>query len=263
DLIDAAIAQELGRMAELLAEAVRQGKEAALLLRESSLYMRDLLLYSAVGETAGLTMVAEQNRGRLKAQAQKLRRGDLLKALQLMMDSGEKIRFNESQRFLMEYCFFELAHLLNPAAPAEAAVSASGRERGAQPEQAERTADVASIAPAPREKLSKKDAREAVWQQLLALVKKKRLPTHALLSPAKLIGSKGDVIVIAYKQSYRMHRERMELEENLTPLKETLQEMFKKNMEVEFILLNEEENNNLLVKEAIEQFGEDVVNIKD
>ena len=254
DLVDAAIAQDLGLISQLLDEAMRQGKEALLLMRESALYLRDLMLYAELGDTATLAMVGDQGRERLKQQSQQLAGSVILSGLRQLLEGGEKMRFNESQRFLMEYHFFELARIFNQN---QTEVSKSGA-RASKP-----AIETEAVPTEGRAKPDRNEAREAIWKQILALVRERRVPTHALLSPARLLGSKGDRIFIAYKNIYKFHKERMEEEENRQLLQAVLHEIFKRDMDVEFVFINEEQSNDLLVKEAIEHFGEDIVNIKD
>lgn len=253
-LLNAVIAQDSGSMVEMIGTALNQGKEATQLARETALYLRDLLLLKMLGDKAELVMAGEQSREYLKEQAAKLDKNLILTALRMIMDTGEKLRYSESHRFLLELVFLEIAALI----------------KGAD-SQSETSAASARVAkPRPREKEAKPvnndqrdDVREALWNRLLAGVKEKKIPTHALLSQGKLLGTKGDVMIIGFRKGYKFHKERMEEKANREIVDAVIKEIFNREMEVQFIFLEDNQYNDIIVKKAIEYFGEDIVDIKD
>ena len=118
--------------------------------------------------------------------------------------------------------------------------------------------------PAPsKEKIGRNDARDILWNRILAGVKDKKIPTHALLSQGKLLGTKGDTMYIGYRKGYKFHKERMEEKANRDILDQVIKEVFNREMEVQFLFLDEQQVNDMVVKKAIEYFGEDIVHIKD
>lgn len=249
-LIDAVMEEDTAAIIDMLAMALEQGKEASQLVRETALYMRDLLLYKTIGEQAELLMAGQETKPYLKKQAQKTDRNALMKGLSIMMNSGDKLRFSEGQRFLLEVTFLELSTALR------------GQSRKVQAEQVAEAKPVASAMPR-EEKMGRNDAREILWNRILAGVKEKKIPTHALLSQGKLLGTKGDTMFIAYSKGYRFHKDRMEEKANREILQEVIKEIFNREMEIEFIFLDDNQYNDIIVKKAIEYFGEDIVQIKD
>lgn len=250
-LLNAVIEQDTGAIVEMIGTALNQGKEAAQLARETGLYLRDLLLFKTIGDNAELVMASEQSHEYLKAQAAKLDKTLILTALRMIMDTGEKLRYSESHRFLLELVFLEITSLV----------------RGTEP-RTETSARVAKTPP--REKEAKPanndqrdDAREVLWNRLLAGVKEKKIPTHALLSQGKLLGTKGDVMIIGFRKGYKFHKERMEEKANREIVDAVIKEIFNRELEVQFIFLEDNQYNDIIVKKAIEYFGEDIVDIKD
>jgi len=120
-----------------------------------------------------------------------------------------------------------------------------------------------STGPQESDKSDKNEAREILWNRLLTGVKEKKIPTHALLSQGRLLGTKGDVIYIGYRKGYKFHKERMEEKGNREIVDGVIQEIFNRKMEVQFIFLEDNQYNDIIVKKAIEYFGEDIVDIKE
>jgi len=246
-LIDAVLKADSGSIVTMLNEALNQGKEAPQLARETALYLRDLLLYKSVGEQAEMVMAGEQSKEFIKNQAQKMEATQILKALRMIMDTGEKLRFSEGQKFLLELVLLEVAALVAVKKPRPESHPSARKSTG----------------PQESDKSDKNEAREILWNRLLTGVKEKKIPTHALLSQGRLLGTKGDVIYIGYRKGYKFHKERMEEKGNREIVDVVIQEIFNRKMEVQFMFLEDNQYNDIIVKKAIEYFGEDIVDIKE
>jgi len=254
-LLDAVIEQDLAAIVDMLGTALNQGKEAGQLARETALYLRDLLLYKVVGEQAELVMAGEQSSAYLKKQSLKLDKNYILQALRMIMDTGEKLRFSESHKFLLEMAFLELAALFSkPETKIE-----TPRHTTAVPQ----TQPSKSGKPGRADQSDRNEAREVLWNRLLAGVREKKIPTHALLSQGKLLGTKGDTMFIGFRKGYKFHKERMEEKGNREILDAVIKGIFDREMEVQFIFLDDNQYNDIIVKKAIEYFGEDIIDIKD
>ncbi len=248
-LVDAVLAQDPASVVELINTALNQGKESGQLIRETSLYLRDLLLCKLVGDRAEFLLVAEANREQLSKQARQADKNKILQMLRITMDTGEKLRFSEGQRFLLEFAFLEMI-----------AIFAEVETKVTEPIISKKESPSSSSG---KEKIGRNDARDILWNRLLAGVKEKKIPTHALLSQGKLLGTKGDTMYIGYRKGYKFHKERMEEKANRDILDQVIKEVFNREMEVQFLFLDEQQVNDMVVKKAIEYFGEDIVQIKD
>ena len=252
-VIDNVLAHDTSAIIEQLNAALNQGKEAGQLAREAALYLRDVLMYKVAGDKAELVMASDNSYQLLRNQAQKLEQGQILQAIRMIMDTSEKLRFSEGQKFLLELVFLEIAATVGKSdsvltRPAQQ-VKVPASDHNTRMERTSRS--------------EKADAREVLWSRLLAGVKDKKVPTHALLSQGKLLGTKGDTMYIGFHKSYKFHKDRMEEKGNRDVLDSVIQELFARELDVEFIFLDDNKYNDIVVKKAIEFFGEDIVEIKD
>jgi DNA polymerase-3 subunit gamma/tau len=255
-LIDKVIAEDLISTVSMLNSALNQGKEAGQLAREMALYLRDLLLFKLAGEDAELVMASDQSSVFLKKQASKADKNQILQLLRIIMDTGEKLRFSESQRYMLEMALLEMAALFAPKEKRPEAVAESPKGAAPKPAAKSESNDI-------QDKTEKNDAREVLWNRLLAGVKEKKIPTHALLSQGKLLGIKGDTIYIGFRKGYRFHKERMEEKGNREIVDLVIKDIFKREIEIQFIFLEDSQYNDIIVKKAIEYFGEDIIEVKD
>jgi DNA polymerase-3 subunit gamma/tau len=243
-LINAVLTHEIAEVVGLLNQALVEGKEALQIVREASLYIRDLMFYLLLGEDVLMSYVSETGKKYLKQQKYLVSPSDLMKALKVLMDAGEKLKFSEGQKFLLEMSFMEITALFAPHEEA----------KKAPPERK------AAAAPEPKER---KDALEGTWNKILAGVKEVKIPTHALLCQGKLLGARGDSLYIGFKKGYKFHKERLEENPNREIVEGVVKEIFGKNLDIQFIFLDDNQYNDIIVKRAIEYFGEDIVEIKD
>jgi DNA polymerase-3 subunit gamma/tau len=168
-----------------------------------------------------------------------------MKALKILMDTAEKLKFSEGQKFLLEMSFMEIAALFSPREEVKKITPQKKAE--------------ASV-PEPKER---KDALEGTWNKILAGVKEIKIPTHALLCQGKLLGARGDALYIGFKKGYKFHKERLEEKPNRDIVEGVVKEIFGKSLDIQFIFLDDNQYNDIIVKKAIEYFGEDIVEIKD
>lgn len=258
DLADALLKKDIPGIIASLDLAMSQGKEAQHLVREAAFYMRDLLLYSVMGDKAQLMVVQKAALPQLQRQSREADRDMILLALKIMMETAEKLRFSEGNRFLLEMAFLELADLFAgnnsstiKAAPQPSAAREKKAPAAANPQPGKSKAAVA------------KGEADPNWNRILAGVKEKRVPTYALLAQGSLLGIKDDTMYIGYKKGFSFHKEKMQEKANREILEAVLHDLYQKTIEMEFILLEDEQYNDIVVKKAIEFFGPDMVQIKD
>ncbi len=244
-LMDAVFSQDAALIIELIGQAISQGKEAPQLARETALYLRDLLLYTIMGKDTDFRVASNDSLVFLEKQKNKAEKEQIMEALRKIMDVTDKLRFSEGQRFLLEIAFLELSEIFS-----------SERKEP----QKRKTSTKKPVNP---EKAEKDDARNILWGKILAGVKEKKIPTHALLAQGKLLGVKDDILYIGFKKNYKFHKEKMEEKPNREIMENVIRELFQREMESQFIFVDDEQYNDIIVKKAIEYFGEDIVEIKD
>ncbi|MGI6422128.1 MAG: DNA polymerase III subunit gamma/tau [Syntrophomonadaceae bacterium] len=248
ELIDALLANDAGKVIRLVNTALEQGKETGQIARECVVYLRELLLYLVLGEKAQEISSYQIPREILKDQKEKAQAGNLLQALRKMMDTADRLRFSEGNRFQLELGFLEIAQILSQVEKSVPSL--------------EQTAAKPELAPAGKN--SKKiEARDGLWKKILFKVKEKRIPTHALLSQGSLLGIREGILFIGYKKKYKFHKERMEEPANREILQMAIQEILGQDLQITFIFMEDEQYNDIVVKKAIEIFGEEIIELKD
>ncbi|NMA62607.1 MAG: DNA polymerase III subunit gamma/tau [Syntrophomonadaceae bacterium] len=251
ELFDHIFRGEVGAVLQYVARVFDEGKEARQFTAEANLYLRDLLVIKTGDEGIELGLATEDTRPMLIRQAGEIGLPALLAAMKKMMELTTELRFTESQRLLVETTFLELLQLFAPR-------DLSGSHKG------EAAAGHRPTAGPPAGLRAQQAAGEQLpWDQVLEKVKAIKVTTHALLAPSRLLGVKDNLVLVGYKKGYQFHRERMSEKDNQKILLQVLEEMLQRSVEVEFVLLGENPENDPVVKKAMEMFGADLVEIKD
>ena len=105
------------------------------------------------------------------------------------------------------------------------------------------------------------------WENVLEAVRKIRASTHGLLREGEPVSFSNNKLEIGFKDGYGFHKEAISRDENKELVEKTISNYFNKNISINFIMMDnfiEEESNtdNDGVKEVIDFFGEDIVEIK-
>jgi DNA polymerase-3 subunit gamma/tau len=245
-LMDAVFDQNVATIVEMLGTALNEGKEAQQIVGEAGWYLRDLLLYSILGDRIDFSIIGENSRPFLDKQRDTTDKDKIISALKILMDKVEKLRFSEGNRFMLEMAFIEIMTVF------------ADQEEKKQKRSVKKTKAAEN-----RVKTDRIEARDILWGKILAGVKEKKIPTHALLSQGKLIGVKEDILYIGFKKGYKFHKERMEEKENREIAEEIVKDILAKDIKIQFIFLDDEKYNSIIVKKAIEYFGEESIDIKD
>ena len=87
-LIDAAWKGDTGQVLSMLAAALQQGKEAQQIARETTLYLRDLLLYHTTGQATDLAAATEVSLAALQEQ-KKVGTPRILQSLRILADTAD------------------------------------------------------------------------------------------------------------------------------------------------------------------------------
>ncbi|MGI6488287.1 MAG: DNA polymerase III subunit gamma/tau [Syntrophothermaceae bacterium] len=253
ELFDHIFRGEVGAVLQYVARVFDEGKEARQFTAEANLYLRDLLVIKTGDEGIELGLATEDTRPMLIRQAGEIQLSVLLAAMKKMMELTTELRFTESQRLLVETTFLELLQLFAPRG-----LSGSEMDKG------EAAAGHRPAAGPPVGLRAQQAAGEQLpWDQVLEKVKAIKVTTHALLAPSRLLGVKDNLVLVGYKKGYQFHRERISEKDNQKILLQVLEEMLQRPVEVEFVLLGENPENDPVVKKAMEMFGADLVEIKD
>lgn len=110
---------------------------------------------------------------------------------------------------------------------------------------------------------------KASWDQILEIVKKNKITTHAFLIMGEPQDLKGNILEIIFAKNYKFHKDKIAQPDNKELVQKAIKEVTGREIQIKCLLegnnsSNEEKNEgNSAVKKALELFGEEIVEIKE
>lgn len=290
-LVDRMQNDDLAGLVELLDQTLAGGRDGGQLLKDLSLYLRDMLVHRLSGGLGSCLLVSPQGQADLARQAGISSSEGLLQAVRVLMEAVEKLKFSEERRFYIELSLFAVSRALTdqdgpasqeapkarPLAPRAAATgrastagtsnppSASGDSiDSAAParEHAAASAPAASAPPAFPDR-SGDEFDPLVWNRILGRVKELKVTTFALLKEGQCLGFRDEAFYVAFRKGFKFHRDKMAEKGNQEIAAQAIRQELGREARLELVYLDEQQYNDIIVQKAIELFGEDIVTVKD
>lgn len=104
------------------------------------------------------------------------------------------------------------------------------------------------------------------WTNILEAVKSYRASTHGLLREGRPVSFSNNKLEIGFEDGYGFHKTAISDEKNKSLVEKIICEYFNKNITIDFIMVDEfqeEDTEEDSIQEAIDFFGEDIVEIKE
>lgn len=107
------------------------------------------------------------------------------------------------------------------------------------------------------------------WAEVLKVIKKERISIHALIMEGKPVDIKGNTLIISFDEGFGFHRDAIDKNQNKEYVQGVINNFFKSNLEIKFIMDNEvselqsnEKKNSEVVDKVKGVFGEDLVEVQ-
>lgn len=94
-----------------------------------------------------------------------------------------------------------------------------------------------------------KSEQEDLWEDVLDLIKKKKISTHALLLDGKFEGFISNCLCISYDDGYGFHLIAVEKQENRKIVEEAVAEIYKTQIRVKYVTKSEIKSNDLSIED--------------
>jgi DNA polymerase-3 subunit gamma/tau len=276
--------------------AMRDGRDAAVLARDLSGHMRQLMILMAIGPDDGarLLEISPEEAARLLAQGQAMGAERATRALSILSRVEPEMRWAAHPRALLEVALSricrpeeetDLASLMQrvealeqklargivaqPSAPVtvSAAEASPALVQTAPP--STRQSKPQSVQPPKPQAAQRQQTDAALWKDVLAIIRKKRISMFSQLRKARFIGLIGDTAKFSFAPEDKVFFDMMQLEPQMVTLREAFAEAAGREVSVA-VLLGGGEPEPLpqappaqedWVKDAISLFGRDKVDI--
>jgi DNA polymerase III subunit gamma/tau len=257
-LCDLVVDRDTAGALTFVEELAEQGQDLGRLVTDLLEHLRHLLLVQHMGEVPESLPVTEETRERLRAQANQLGEGVVLRLCDLLAVAVDDMRQGGDPRLPLELA---LVKVTRPAADLSRESLAYRVEllehRPASPLVEEASAPEPSE-PLPEPPSVDLEALQEAWQRsVLPAVTERSIPTGTMLAEARPVELAGDELVLEFPPSASFHRQLAEEPKNATLLRDALYEVTGRRLAVSFAVGEDTQ----AAEEEIAQTEEDFVSL--
>ncbi|MBX3046942.1 MAG: DNA polymerase III subunit gamma/tau [Anaerolineales bacterium] len=229
-VIDALVANDAAAGLERIRAALDTGSDARQLARQIVDTLRGVLLLG-MNVPLGHEFAGDEAR-RMKAQAEALAPGSILRTLRLFNEAAAEVRQAWQPGLPLEMALIEAMQAPSAVRP-QTAAPAQPRGRAAPPPQAT-TAPRAAAQPAPTAAAAGQGLDMAQWSKIKDLARQQNANLAALLNSVKARHLREDKLLLGFATD--VLKDKMEKPDNLTMLHDVLEQAFQRRLEVQCYL---------------------------
>jgi DNA polymerase-3 subunit gamma/tau len=261
-LCDLVVDRDTAGALTFVEELAEQGQDLGRLVTDLLEHLRHLLLVQHMGEVPDSLPVTEETRERLRAQANQLGEGVVLRLCDLLAVAVDDMRQGGDPRLPLELA---LVKVTRPAADLSRESLAYRVELLEHRPTAAPTAEVTSSAapeepaePLPEPPSVDLEALQEAWQRsVLPAITERSIPTGTMLAEARPVELADDELVLEFPPSASFHRQLAEEPKNATLLRDALYEVTGRRLAVSFAVGEDTQ----AAEEEIAQTEEDFVSL--
>jgi DNA polymerase III subunit gamma/tau len=259
-LCDLVVDRDTAGALTFVEELADQGQDLGRLVTDLLEHLRHLLLVQHMGEVPESLPVTEETRERLRAQANQLGEGVVLRLCDLLAVAVDDMRQGGDPRLPLELA---LVKVTRPAADLSRESLTYRVELLEHRPTAPAAEETPSAAPEPSEPLPEPpsvdlEALQEAWQRsVLPAVTERSIPTGTMLAEARPVELAGDELVLEFPPNASFHRQLAEEPKNATLLRDALYEVTGRRLAVSFAVGEDTQ----AAEEEIAQTEEDFVSL--
>lgn len=297
NIVDNIINKNTEDVLRLIDEVIQNGKDISQFIKDLIHHFRNLMIVKTSKDPIELMEIDEESLEKCLNQSKDITLEFILRSLDILTSADEKSKWSTQSRIILEVAVMQLIKLEEKLtleerikileenirfAPREKTQQITKEQPKKQPKKdvepevrtgsKDKPEDISS-----KEEVFEDDGSEleldiiiAKWEEILQTIKSKKVNVYALLMEGEPINYSNNLLTIGYRDDFGIHREAISTPNNAEIVKNGFSAFFKKNIDVKFIMKSEKvadkkvekNSNDKAIKEAIDFFGEDILEIK-
>ena len=292
NLVDNIMEKDLENALFKIDEIIQDGKDINQFIKDLIFHFRNLLIVKTSNNPIEIMDLDEETIENYKAQSKEMSIDYILKVLDILNESEAQAKWATQTRIILEMAIIKIVKIEEKMALEERVkkleeIIKSGEIPIVKTNETKVAAKATNLTKT--KKIVKEPKKETVpeskpiiddgvelpfetiennWENVLKIVKEMRVSTHGLLREGEPVSFVNNKLEIGFKDGYGFHKEALCKEENKELVEKAVSNYFNKNISIDFIMMDNfiEEETNIdknSVKEVIDFFGEDIVEIKE
>lgn len=302
DLTDNIIDKNLEKVLEQIDSIIQDGKDILQFIKDITYHFRNLMIVKTSKKADELIEIDKRTMERYLNQSEKISLQFIIRALEILTTAEEKGKWSTQPRIILEMGIIQIVKLDKDISleqrvkKLEMAIKSQGQNINIEEsnhtgnkvefkrdkqikEEIKREEGKVKKEELPNHNLvkAKKSDKsldisriENHWDQIINIIKSKRMNVYALLIEGTPIRYENGLLTIGYNEPYGFHKEAIGSPQNKEFVEKILTEHFNSHMEIKLVMgqkkskseENIKKNKDDAIKEVIDFFGEDIVEIK-
>ncbi len=298
NIVDNIINKDIEKVLETIDEVIENGKDIHQFIKDLIHHFRNLMIIKTSKEPMELLNLDEETLKLHKDQIKDTGLDFILKGLDVLTTADEKAKWSTNPRIILEMAAIQLTKLEEELSLEERVrnlemginIERLQEEKPSKKETPKKENVQETHIEKQKEEVQKPsevtlNEKEAFvddgnelefrtiindWQKILQSIKLKKMNIFALLIEGEPISYSNNLLTIGYKEGFGFHKEAVSSPQNKEFVEEAFSIFFKKKIDIRFIMVgekatiqkDEKQSKDKAIKEVVDFFGEDMVEIK-
>ena len=286
--------KDLDKALHLLDEIIQDGKDINQLIKDLIFHFRNLMIGKSSENPLDIIDADKETIERYVAQSKNMSTSFITNALQVLNDGENRAKWSTQPRIIVEMIIVKLIELKGELTLLERIerlekiiesgnIKVSPRSEAVEKPKKDKQTKKTIKVPEAKDKEEEPeiiddgselsfDTVKDEWPKVLQNIKKQRIGTQALLMEGSLVNYENCILTIGYSDGFGIHKQAVSRKEHKEFVEKIVSKYFNKNIRIKFIMVNEDEKDlekkseedeeKEMIKEAVDFFGKDLVNIK-
>lgn len=289
-LVDDIIDKNTENVLDSLDKVIEDGIDIKQFIKDLIVHFRNLMVAKTSENLENSIDGTEEFIEEIKSQVKKIELEKIITLLNILTDTENKCKWSSQPRIILEVDLIkmmklpsalDLESLIERIDKLEGAIS-SGNINVTKTIRPKKTID---------KRVNKSDSKKEVnneietknvginedidfetikerWTEILNAVKTKKIALHALLIEGTALSFRNTVLTIGFKEGFGFHRDALNKEDNKDSIEKIIESTLDTKIELKLVMENnpvmdEAEERTDLIKDVIDVFGEDLVEVED
>ncbi|TCO72649.1 DNA polymerase III subunit gamma/tau [Marinisporobacter balticus] len=288
-LVDYIVDRDVKNAIELIEELVASGKDIQQFIKDMIEHYRNLMMTKVSKELKGLINLSEENIERLMTQGKNVQMNTIMRTIRELSQTSVDAKWATQPRILLEVAVIKLCQpmmdqsveglierieiLEKRIRSGEINIQKHGaEEKNKEEKDIKQENSINEKTPKQKFTPANFDGLKKGWNQILQVIKKRKISIYAVLIEGQLVKVEKNVLVVSFKSGFGFHKEAVAKSPYKEFVESVIAEMVGQKVHLKCVMEDELENlpveekkdssqEDMEAKKIIEMFGEGLVEI--
>ncbi len=287
DIVDDIISGSTENVLDRLDDIIREGIDIKQFIKDIILHFRNLMVAKTSENLENSIDGTEEVIERLKEQSKTIELEKIITFLNILSETENKCKWSAQPRIILEVDLIKMMKLPSEmnleslidridrleAQIKNGAIAKTPRkmEISSQPKENKIEKQVKTVDSTRSINLDEDvdfETLKSKWTDVLQAIKTKKIALHALIIEGDPVSFKNNILTISFKEGFGFHRDALDKQTNKESIEKIIESVLNTGVELKLVMAssdvkNDEQEKRDLVKDVIDIFGEDLVEIED